>query len=190
MADFFGGGDKARGYQMPMAVMAIIALFMFLFCFAYVKERIEPAIPSKHALKSDLRDIWKNDQWVRLSLLTFFNVSPGFIRMAATLYYVTWVMEKSTSLASFFISLDVTGMMLGSALAKPLTDKFCKIKLFWTNIILSIFSLGFYFVDPEATSLFLCAYFILNVYINYLHPFIGHCWLMPMITVNGRRANA
>ena len=164
MADFFGGGDKARGYQMSMAVMAIIALFMFLFCFAYVKERIEPAIPSKHALKSDLRDIWKNDQWVRLLLLTFFNVCPGFIRMAATMYYVTWVMEKSTAFASFFISLGVIGMMLGSALAKPLTDKFCKIKVFfWTNIVLSIFSLGFYFLNSHATSLILSAYFILNV---------------------------
>jgi len=54
--------------------------------------------------------------------------------------------------------------MLGSALAKPLTDKFCKIKVFfWTNIILSIFSLGFYFLDPHATSLILFSYFILNV---------------------------
>lgn len=164
MADFFGNGDKARGYQMSMGVMAIIALFMFLFCFAFVRERIEPAIPSKHALKSDLKDVWKNDQWVRILLLTFFNVCPGFIRMAATMYYVTWVMEKPTSFASLFISLGVIGMMLGSTLAKPLTDKFCKLKVFfWANIILSVLSLSFYYLDPHATSLILIAYFILNV---------------------------
>jgi sugar (glycoside-pentoside-hexuronide) transporter len=164
MADFFGGADKAKGYQMSMGVMAIIALFMFLFCFSSVKERIQPAVPSKHALKSDLKDVWKNDQWVRILLLTFCNVCPGFIRMAATMYYVTWVMEKSTSFASMFISLGVVGMMIGSALAKPLTDKYCKLKVFfWANIILTIFSCGFYFLDPHATTLILVAYFILNI---------------------------
>ncbi|MCT4700951.1 MFS transporter [Enterobacteriaceae bacterium H20N1] len=164
MADWFGGADKAKGYQMSMGVMAIIALFMFLFCFSTVKERIKPAVPSKHALKSDLRDIWKNDQWVRILLLTFCNVCPGFIRMAATMYYVTWVMEKSASFASMFISLGVVGMMIGSALAKPLTDKYCKLKVFfWTNIALTLFSCGFYFLNPHATTLILVAYFALNI---------------------------
>lgn len=56
--DFFGGADKAKGYQMSMGVMAP-SLFMFLFCFSPVKERIQPAVPSKHALKSDLKDVKK-----------------------------------------------------------------------------------------------------------------------------------
>lgn len=164
MADWFGGADKAKGYQMSMGVMAIIALFMFLFCFSTVKERIRPAVPSKHALKADMKDVWKNDQWVRILLLTFCNVCPGFIRMAATMYYVTWVMEKSASFASMFISLGVVGMMIGSALAKPLTDKYCKLKVFfWTNIALTLFSCGFYFLNPHATTLILIAYFVLNI---------------------------
>ncbi|QCR37139.1 glycoside-pentoside-hexuronide (GPH):cation symporter [Nissabacter sp. SGAir0207] len=164
MAEFFGGADRARGYQMSMGVMAVIALFMFLFCFATVRERIQPAVPTRDALKSDLKDAWKNDQWVRILLLTLCNVCPGFIRMAATMYYVTWVMGQSASFASFFISLGVVGMMIGAALAKPLTDKFCKLKVFfWTNIVLAICSSGFYFLDPHATTLILVAYFVLNI---------------------------
>ncbi|CNJ92901.1 MULTISPECIES: glycoside-pentoside-hexuronide (GPH):cation symporter [Yersinia] len=164
MAEWFGGADKARGYQMAMGVLATIAFFMFLFCFMTVKERIKPAIPTNDALKSDLRDVWKNDQWVRILLLTFCNVCPGFIRMAATMYYVTYVMQQSFSFASLFISLGVIGMMIGSALAKPLTDKFCKLKVFfWTNIVLAIFSCGFYFLNPHLTSLIVVAYFLLNI---------------------------
>ncbi|MDE8757426.1 MFS transporter [Pectobacterium polaris] len=164
MAEWFGGEDKARGYQMSMGVMAIIALFMFLFCFATVQERIKPAIPTNDALKADLRDVWKNDQWPRILLLTLCNVCPGFIRMAATMYYVTWVMEKSVSFASLFISLGVVGMMFGSALAKPLTDRFCKLKVFfWVNIALAIFSSSFYFFNPHLTSFILVMYFLLNV---------------------------
>ncbi|MFU9137308.1 glycoside-pentoside-hexuronide (GPH):cation symporter [Erwinia tasmaniensis] len=164
MAEWFGGEDKARGYQMAMSVLALIGLCMFLFCFATVRERIRPAVPSNDDLRADLRDVWKNDQWVRILLLTFCNVCPGFIRMAATMYYVTWVMGQSTHFATLFISLGVIGMMIGSTLAKVLTDRWCKLKVFfWTNIVLAIFSSGFYFLDPQATLLVVVMYVVLNI---------------------------
>ena len=164
MAEWFGGDDKARGYQLAMSVLALIGLGMFLFCFATVRERIRPAVPTHDDLKNDLRDVWKNDQWVRILLLTFCNVCPGFIRMAATMYYVTWVMGQSTHFATLFISLGVVGMMIGSTLAKLLTDRWCKLKVFfWTNIALALFSCGFYWIDPHATVAVIVAYFLLNV---------------------------
>lgn len=95
MADWFGGEDKAKGYQMAMAVLAFIGMCMFLFCFATVRERVRPAVQTNDDLKADLKDVWKNDQWVKILLLTLCNVCPGFIRMAATMYYVTWVMQQS-----------------------------------------------------------------------------------------------
>lgn len=164
MAEWFGGDNKARGYQMAMSVLALIGLAMFLFCFATVRERIRPAVPNNDDLKKDLRDVWKNDQWVRILLLTFCNVCPGFIRMAATMYYVIWVMGQSTHFATLFISLGVVGMMLGSTLAKVLTDRWCKLKVFfWINIALALFSCGFYWIDPQATVAVVIAYFLLNI---------------------------
>ncbi|MGK7285098.1 glycoside-pentoside-hexuronide (GPH):cation symporter [Buttiauxella agrestis] len=164
MVDWFGGGDKAKGYQMAMGVLAVLGMCMFLFCFSTVRERVRPAVPSNDNLKADLKDVWKNDQWVRILLLTLCNVCPGFIRMAATMYYVTWVMGQSTSFATLFISLGVVGMMGGSMLAKVLTDRICKLKVFfWTNIVLAIFSSGFYFLDPHATTLIVVMYFLLNI---------------------------
>lgn len=164
MVDWFGGGDKAKGYQMAMGVLAVLGMCMFLFCFSTVRERVRPAVPSNDDLKADLKDVWKNDQWVRILLLTLCNVCPGFIRMAATMYYVTWVMGQSTSFATLFISLGVVGMMGGSMLAKVLTDRICKLKVFfWTNIALAIFSCGFYFLDPHATTLIVVMYFLLNI---------------------------
>ncbi|MEH8265468.1 glycoside-pentoside-hexuronide (GPH):cation symporter, partial [Aeromonas veronii] len=164
MADWFGGEDKAKGYQMAMAVLSLLGMGMFLYCFATVRERIQPAVQTRDAFKADLRDVWKNDQWIRILQLTLCNVCPGFIRMAATMYYVIWVMEESTSFASMLISLGVIGMMIGSGLAKKLTDSFCKLQVFfWTNIVLAIFSVGFYFLDPQNTALIVVAYFLLNV---------------------------
>lgn len=165
LAEWFGGDNKARGYQMAMGVLATIGLFMFLFSFATVRERITPAVPGNDDIKADLKGAWKNDQWVRILLLTFCNVCPGFIRMAATMYYVIWVMQQSTSFATLFISLGVVGMMIGSTLAKTLTDHWCKLKVFfWTNIVLAAFSTGFYFLDPHATILIMVMYFLLNIF--------------------------
>jgi sugar (glycoside-pentoside-hexuronide) transporter len=164
MVDWFGGGDKAKGYQWAMGILAVIGMCMFLYCFSTVRDRVRPAVPSNDDLKADLKDVWKNDQWVRILLLTLCNVCPGFIRMAATMYYVTWVMGQSTSFATLFISLGVVGMMGGSMLAKVLTDRICKLKVFfWTNIVLAIFSCGFYFLDPHATTLIVVMYFLLNI---------------------------
>ncbi len=108
MVDYFGGGDKAKGYQIAMTILALIGMCMFLFSFATVRERIRPAV--------------------------------------------------------LFISLGVVGMMIGSTLAKVLTDRWCKLKVFfWTNIVLAIFSSGFYFLNPHATVLIVVMYFLLNV---------------------------
>jgi len=164
MAEWFGGEDKAKGYQMAMTVLAFIGMCMFLFCFATVRERVRPAVPTHDDMKKDMKDVWKNDQWVRILLLTLSNVCPGFIRMAATMYYVTWVMGESTHFATIFISLGVVGMMIGSMLAKVLTDRWCKLKVFfWTNIALAIFSCAFYFFDPKATMMIVVLYFLLNI---------------------------
>ncbi|WP_175437437.1 MFS transporter, partial [Enterobacter sp. IF2SW-B1] len=117
MADWFGGDNKAKGYQMAMTGLALIGTCMFLFCFATVRERVRPAVQTNDELKNALKDGWKNDQWGRILLLTLCNGCPGFIRMAATMYYVTWGMGQSTHFATRFICLGVVGMMLGSVLA-------------------------------------------------------------------------
>lgn len=73
-------------------------------------------------------------------------------------------MQQSTQFATLFISLGVVGMMIGSMLAKVLTDRWCKLKVFfWTNIILAIFSAAFYFFDPKATMMIMVLYFLLNI---------------------------
>lgn len=73
-------------------------------------------------------------------------------------------MGQSTHFATLFISTGVVGMMFGSMLAKVLTDRWCKLKVFfWTNIALAIFSCAFYFFDPKATTTIVVLYVLLNI---------------------------
>ncbi|WP_075182178.1 glycoside-pentoside-hexuronide (GPH):cation symporter [Pantoea sp. 1.19] len=171
MVAWLGGEDKALGYQRAVTVLSLLGLVMFLLCFALVRERVTAVVPKNDTLRNDLRDILRNDQWPRLLLLTFVNVLPGFIRMAATLYFLTWVMQAGAGYITLFMSTGVVGMILGSALAKPLSDRFCKLKIFWwISLFLTLWSAGMYFLPPTPGALFLVVYFILNLVHQVAQP--------------------
>ena len=97
------------------------------------------------------------------SCCSLCNVCPGFIRMAATMYYVTCTMGPAPIFATHQPrrSWDDDWQ---HAPAKVLTDRWCKLQVFfWTNIVLAIFSCAFYFFNPHATTLIMVLYFLLNI---------------------------
>lgn len=155
LTDWLGEGNRASGFQLTMMIMGGAATLMFLFCFSSIKERVV-SIKTNDSLRKDLNDIIKNDQWLLMITITFLNVFPAFIRGAVTIYYATYVMQASVGFITFFMALGVACNMLGSVIAKPLTDRFDKVKLFRIiNIILGILSFALWFVDPHSLTLFI-----------------------------------
>src|SRR5690606_11914615 len=61
MVDWLGEGDKAKGYQLTIAVMSLFGMLMFLLCFLGTKERVSPPPSQISALKPELKSLWKND---------------------------------------------------------------------------------------------------------------------------------
>ncbi|HGF7527735.1 TPA: glycoside-pentoside-hexuronide (GPH):cation symporter [Vibrio cholerae] len=163
LTDFLGNGDRAAGFQLTMMILGSAATLMFLFCFSSIKERVV-SVKKNESLKNDFKDIIKNDQWLLMITLTFLNVFPAFIRGAVTIYYATYVMQASVSFITFFMALGVACNMLGSAIAKPLTDRFDKVKLFRIiNIILGVLSLALWFVEPNELTPLLTLFIIINI---------------------------
>lgn len=163
LTDWLGAGNRASGFQMTMMIMGGAATLMFLFCFSSIKERVV-SVKTNDSLMRDLKDIVKNDQWVLMIGITFLNVFPAFIRGAVTIYYASYVMHASVGFITFFMALGVACNMLGSVIAKPLTDRFDKVKLFRIiNIILGVLSLGLWFVDPVSLTPLLTLFIIINI---------------------------
>lgn len=163
LTDWLGNGDRASGFQMTMMIMGGTATLMFLFCFSSIKERVV-SIKANDSLIRDLKDIAKNDQWLLMISITFLNVFPAFLRGAVTIYYATYVMQASVGFITFFMALGVACNMLGSVIAKPLTDRFDKIKLFRIiNIILGILSFALWFVDPKSLTSLLTLFIVINI---------------------------
>jgi len=163
LTEWLGGGNRASGFQLTMIIMGGAATLMFLFCFASIKERVV-SMRANETLRKDLKDIIKNDQWILMISITFLNVFPAFIRGAVTIYYATYVMQASVGFITFFMALGVACNMLGSVIAKPLTDRFDKIKLFRIiNVILGILSFALWFVDPHSLTPLLALFIVINV---------------------------
>nr|WP_235401838.1 MFS transporter [Enterobacter quasiroggenkampii] len=163
LTDWLGDGNRASGFQLTMMIMGGVATLMFLFCFSSIKERVV-SIKTNDSLRKDLNDIIKNDQWLLMISITFLNVFPAFIRGAVTIYYATYVMQASVGFITFFMALGVACNMLGSVIAKPLTDRFDKVKLFRIiNIILGILSFALWFIDPHSLTSLLTLFIVINI---------------------------
>ncbi|WP_194207615.1 glycoside-pentoside-hexuronide family transporter [Superficieibacter sp. 1612_C1] len=189
LVELLGRGDKAFGFQSGIAVLSVVAFLMLAFCFFTTKERVV-APPSTTAMSEDLRDILKNDQWRIVGLLTILNILAVCVRGGAMMYYVTWIMG-APGLFTWFLTTYCVGNLVGSALAKPITDRLCKVSVFWgTNALLAVFSVAMFFVPLSANIVMFGFIAIIGVLHQLVTPIQ---WVMMSDTVdygewcNGKR---
>ncbi|MFC4653758.1 MULTISPECIES: glycoside-pentoside-hexuronide (GPH):cation symporter [Rheinheimera] len=129
LVDYFGAGDKAKGYQLTILVMSILGVGMFLLCFAGTKERIQTQIEAKRPFKEDFKALWQNDQWRVLSLAAIFLLTGNVLKNTIAIYYVKYYLQQPDSI-TLFITLGMLSSMLGCMLAQPLAQKVCKVKAY------------------------------------------------------------
>ncbi len=189
LVNLIGGDNKPLGFQGGIAVLSVVAFMMLAFCFFTTKERVE-APPTTTSMQDDLRDIWQNDQWRIVGFLTIFNILAVCVRGGAMMYYVTWILGTPEVFVAFLTTYCV-GNLIGSALAKPLTDWKCKVTIFWwTNALLAVISLAMFFVPMQASITMFVFIFVIGVLHQLVTPIQ---WVMMSDTVdygewcNGKR---
>ncbi|XMR46599.1 glycoside-pentoside-hexuronide family transporter [Escherichia coli] len=189
LVNLIGGDNKPLGFQGGIAVLSVVAFMMLAFCCFTTKERVE-APPTTTSMREDLRDIWQNDQWRIVGLLTIFNILAVCVRGGAMMYYVTWILGTPEVFVAFLTTYCV-GNLIGSALAKPLTDWKCKVTIFWwTNALLAVISLAMFFVPMQASITMFVFIFVIGVLHQLVTPIQ---WVMMSDTVdygewcNGKR---
>ncbi|MCB0729724.1 MAG: MFS transporter [Ignavibacteriae bacterium] len=186
-----GAGNKALGYQLTMALFAVIAVGLFYITFYTTKERIEPAKSQKTPIKDDLKDLMQNRPWMILffmGLVTFIFLS---LRIAVGLYYFQYYVGDE-SLFSMFAVLGTIGLIIGIPLSKPLTRKFGKRNTYiMSNILSGIAVLALFLPTPEQWKI---AYIISALVGFFNGPGVPILWAMYADTADyaewkfGRRA--
>jgi GPH family glycoside/pentoside/hexuronide:cation symporter len=185
-----GGTDQARGFQGGIAILSVVAIIMLALCFATTRERISDRTALQGTMREDLRDIVHNDQWRIVGLLTILNILAVSVRGGAMMYYVTYILGHPAIFA-FFLGTYSVGNLIGSALAKPVTDRYCKVAVFWwTNAALAVLSFAMFMVPMGANITMFGFIFIIGVLHQMVTPIQ---WVMMSDTVdygewtNGKR---
>ncbi|HEY4302050.1 MAG TPA: glycoside-pentoside-hexuronide (GPH):cation symporter [Candidatus Didemnitutus sp.] len=181
LANFVDATDKARGYQGAIAILAVAAVAMLIGCFATTRERLQPVAEGQGSYLADLRDVWRNDQWRIVGLLTFCNIAGVAVRGGAMIYYVRYLLGDAAAFTGFLTTYFV-GNLIGSALAKPLTDRFCKVRLFGIlNLVLGLLSVVLFFVPAKSVAAMFALIFVIGVLHQATTPIQ---WVMMSDTVD------
>ncbi|HVU16260.1 MAG TPA: glycoside-pentoside-hexuronide (GPH):cation symporter [Candidatus Didemnitutus sp.] len=181
LVHFVDATNIARGYQGAIAILAVIAAVMLLICFATTRERLAPESSGKARLLGDLLDVARNDQWRIIGLLTFCNITGFVVRAGAMIFYVTYLLGDQGRFA-WFLGTYSAGNILGSALAKPLSDRFCKVSLYgWLNGILGVLSVAMYLIPAGSVTTMFALIFVIGVLHQAATPIQ---WVMMSDTVD------
>lgn len=169
-ADYWQG-NMALGYQFAMGIMSVLAVVMFVFCFATTKERLEHHVDEK-PLKEQFTLLLKNDQWLILAGVCILGTIGYVVRGSVALYYAKYYLDGDTSIQSAFLATGVGAAILSMVASTWITKRFCKIKLFrYSQMAVGVISFAMYFlVGPNDIFLAFIFYFLISFVVDLHAP--------------------
>lgn len=157
MRNWLGGDDKALGYQLTMAIFAVLSIGLWLTTFATTKERVQPPKSQETDMKGDLRAAFRNGPWIVLlfsALATLMNVA---VRGGSTMFFMeNYVADPDLNVfwrfdrISFFFLTGTASLVAGTACTTFFTRRFEKRSLMIVLTLLNAAALAaFFFIPPE-----------------------------------------
>lgn len=129
-----GAGNEMRGFQLTMAIFAVVSVVMFLITFATTKERVKPPPQQKTNAREELGELFRNWPWVMLLIASIFSNAFGALRSGSTLFFFKYVEGYDGSPVLFgvldrstvFLTSGAIGLVLGTACLGPIASKIDK----------------------------------------------------------------
>jgi len=171
LAKAWGGGNPAAGYQAAMAVMALMGVVLFLFCFFSTEERVHHVV-ERQPLLDQLKVLLKNDQWLILCGACVTGTIGYVVRGSVAIYYAKYYLGGSPEVVSAFLSTGVVAAILSMIASTWITKAYCKVKLFRNSqVVVALLSLAIYlFVKPGDMLLAFVLYFALSFIVDLHAP--------------------
>ena len=151
LVDYFGGShtemvqgvettivNKQAGFFWTVVCYSILAVILFVICFATTKERVQPIDTDKSPIKADLIDLMTNWPWMVMFVFGLAQIVAGWTRGSATIYYFTYYVGEGIDQGGnvgYFLVAGTIASIVGMLFAKPL----CRILgAKWLMIIMSL----------------------------------------------------
>jgi GPH family glycoside/pentoside/hexuronide:cation symporter len=167
----WGQEHLAKGYQVSMAVMAVMATLLFIFCFFTTTERVVHRNDPK-PLGQQLGLLAQNDQWMVLFWVCLIGTIGYVIRGSVALYYAKYFLGGGARMQAAFVTTGIVGNILSMVASTWITKKFCKIELFrWSQLITFGLSVAMYFlVGRTDVALAFVLFFLINFIVDLQGP--------------------
>ncbi|MDX9748718.1 MAG: MFS transporter [Paludibacter sp.] len=136
LANFFGDGDKAKGFQYTVFLFAALSLLFFYITFKTTKERVLPPKEQKNALGEDLRNLFKNRAWIILAIVGVVSFIMFAMQNAAIAYYFKYYLGREDNVQLFNV-LGTVALIVALPLSKPLAKRFGNKNVFIASSLIS-----------------------------------------------------
>lgn len=130
LVKYLGAGSETRGFQLTMAIFALVSVVLILITFATTKERVTPPPQQKTNVREELGELFKNWPWVVLLITSIFSNAFSALRSGSTIFYfkyvqgydstpVIWTLDRTT----LFLTSGALGLVLGTMCLGPIARK-------------------------------------------------------------------
>jgi GPH family glycoside/pentoside/hexuronide:cation symporter len=125
-----GAESEIRGFQLTMAIFAVVSVVLILITFATTKERVTPPPQQQTNVREELGELFHNWPWVVLLITSIFSNAFSALRSGSTIFYfkyvqgydstpVFWTLDRTT----LFLTSGALGLMLGTLCLGPIARK-------------------------------------------------------------------
>jgi GPH family glycoside/pentoside/hexuronide:cation symporter len=171
LVEYLGAGSELRGFQLTMAIFAVVSVVLILITFATTKERVTPSSRQKTNVREELGELFKNWPWVVLLITSIFSNAFSALRSGSTIFYfkyvqgfdstpVIWRLDHTT----LFLTSGALGLVLGTLCLGPVARKVDKKHYAAAlSLVTGLCFLAFYFIPT--------GWFWLMVGVNMLAQF-------------------
>lgn len=136
LAEFFGGGDKAQGFQYTVFLFAGLSLIFFFITFKSTKERVQPPKAQKDSLKEDIKNLFHNKAWIILALVGIISFIMFAMQNAAIAYYFKYYLGRENNVQLFNV-IGTIALIVALPLSKPLAKRFGNRNVFIGSSLIS-----------------------------------------------------
>src|SRR6185437_16119591 len=190
-----------HSWTLAVAVIGTLCVLLFLGCFAWVKERVQPMTTQNSALRKDIKDLCRNRPWWILLTAGIMVLVFNSIRDGATLYYFKYCLTDGAAAKFFSTAISwstlylLTGQaanVIGVIIAAPIADKLGKRNTFILAMTTAaLLSVLFYGLTKNQLTLIFVFQFCISICAGMVFPLL---WSMYADIAdysewkNGRRA--
>jgi Na+/melibiose symporter-like transporter len=110
----FGQGNAAKGWQMTIALWAVLCVVLFVITFLSTRERIQPDPKQKLSVKQDFGNLFQCGPWIIMLIVTLAHFTVAAMRGGTVLYYFQYYINHDR-LFNVLQSLGLTAPAAGAS---------------------------------------------------------------------------